>query len=74
MNELLQLFADGGKMMDNRDIIPDLPVVVRPIEPELRIVPCRGFIPKPDEEHVDFGSKPAKKTADHQDSRDSERP
>lgn len=36
----------------------DFAVVVRPIEPELRIVPCRGFIPAPDGGSVSFQPKP----------------
>lgn len=36
----------------------DFPVVVRPLEPELRIIPCRGIIPRQDGASVDFSLRP----------------
>jgi hypothetical protein len=36
----------------------DFPVTVRPIEPELRIIPCQGFIPAQDGGSVSFQPKP----------------
>lgn len=36
------------------------PVVVRPLEPELRIIPCRGFVPRPEGTSVDFSTRSVK--------------
>ncbi len=44
----------------------DFAVVVRPLEPELRIVPCGGFVPAPDGGSVSFQSKPLVPVADQE--------
>jgi hypothetical protein len=43
-------------MTDNQE--GDFSVTVRPIEPELRIIPCQGFIPAQDGGSVSFQPKP----------------